>query len=107
MDFYTVTKILYDAVKGYEKPIIVAEAGCAASGGNKNNWYRDMFHSLAVGNFPAIKGLVLFDTPIGVTPTGIPVDLGISSDSTVYSALDRKNMVQKLNITTNKKGELP
>ncbi len=104
MDFYTVTKILYDAVKDHGKPILVAEAGCASNGGSKNNWFRDMFHSLAVGNFPLIKGLVLFDTPMAVTPTGIPADLGISSDNEVFNIIDTTEIIHQLNIKPYKKG---
>jgi hypothetical protein len=98
MDFYIVTKLLYDAVKKYNKPIIIAEAGCASSGGNKSDWYRNMFHDLAMQNFPLIKGLVLFDTPHGTTPTGLPVDLGFSSDSEVYSKINKEELVSKIKI---------
>jgi len=105
MDFYTITKLLYDAVKFSGKPILVAETGCAEAGGNKNNWYRDMFHSLAAGNFPLIKALVLFDTPLAVTPTGISVDLGFSGDSTVYRAINRSELADNLHIKPSIKGD--
>ncbi|MFH0919169.1 MAG: glycosyl hydrolase [Fibrobacterota bacterium] len=104
MDFYITTKLLYDAVKFANKPILVAETGCAAAGGNKNNWYRDMFHSLAAGNFPLIKALVLFDTPLAITPTGISVDLGFSGDSAVYGAVNRSEFTEKLHIQSLQKG---
>lgn len=92
MDFYTVTKILYDAVKEYEKPVILAEVGCVQAGGNKPNWYRDMFHSLAAGNFPLVKAVVLFDTPKGKTPTGLIADLGISSNPDIFGAIDIEDL---------------
>lgn len=98
LDFYTVTKILYDAVKGYNKPILIAETGCVPGGGNKNNWYRDMFHYLAVDNFPLVKALVLFDTPLATSPTGIPVDLSFSSDEEVYVAIDKNELLQKIRL---------
>jgi hypothetical protein len=104
MDFYIVTKLLYDAVKKYGKPIMIAEAGCTASGGNKNDWYRNMFHDLALGNFPQVKGLVLFDTPHGTTPTGIPVDLGFSSDNDVYSGINKQELISSVKIQTLSKG---
>lgn len=93
-DFYTVTKILYDAVKRYEKPVILAEVGCVQAGGNKPNWYRDMFHSLAVGNFPLVKAVVLFDTPKGKTPTGLIADLGVSSNSNVFGAINTEDLIK-------------
>jgi|WetSurMetagenome_2_1015567.scaffolds.fasta_scaffold00317_12 hypothetical protein len=104
MDFYTVTKLLYDAVKRYGKPVVVAEAGCAASGGNKNDWYRNLFHDLALGNFPLIKGLVLFDTPHGNTPAGLSVDLGFSSDETVFSEINKQELVSSVKIKEQRKG---
>lgn len=107
MDFYTVTKLLYDAVKPYGKPVLVAEAGSAANGGSKRDWYRDLFHSIAAGNFPLIRGLVLFDTPQGVTPTGIPVDLGFSTDSTITGAIDGKELINQLHIIPYAKGDNP
>jgi beta-mannanase len=88
LDFFTITRTFYDAVKGYEKPIIVAEVGTVPMGGNKNMWYRDMFHSLAAGNFPLIEGLVIFDNPASSAPNGLNVDLSMSSDPEVYSVID-------------------
>jgi hypothetical protein len=102
MDFYNVTKIFYDQVKMYNKPILIAETGTVGAGGNKAVWFRDMFHYLAVDNFPLIKGLVLFDTPNSKTPTGIPVDLSMSSDSTVYSLIKQNRSLDSLNIKKNK-----
>ncbi len=105
MDFYTVTKILYDAVKGYNKPIIIAEAGCGQGGGNKNDWYRDMFHSLATKNFPLVKGLIIFDAPQAQTPSGLPVDLSFTSDAEVYTKIDKKEITDHIKIKTYHKGE--
>jgi hypothetical protein len=102
LDFYTVTKLFYDAVKKYEKPILIAETGCAAGGGNKNDWYRNMFHILAVRNFPLVKGIVLFDTPHATTPTGIPVDLGFSSDNSMYSLFNKKELAGLFPVQTLK-----
>lgn len=105
MDFYTVSKLLYDAVKQYDKPVLIAETGCASSGGNKPYWFRDMFHVLATGNFPLVRGLVIFDTPHGVTTTGIRADLGFSDDTSVYSVIGSKEFAEKLRVSAYLKGE--
>ncbi len=98
MDFYIMTKLLYDAFSRFDKPIIVCEVGTVSNGGNKGNWYRDMFHVLSTNNFPLIKALVIFDTPNSTTPTGIPVDLGFSSDSAVFTSININSLV-RMNIT--------
>ena len=103
MDFYTITKILYDAIRGYGKPVIIAEVGCADAGGNKTIWFRDMFHYLAVKNFPLVKALVLFDTPHATTPGGLPVDLGISSSGAL--TVIAKTDLSTLNINHHTKKE--
>jgi hypothetical protein len=89
MDFYIITKLLYDAVKGYGKPVLICEVGCVPNGGDRPGWYRDMFHYLGAGNFPLVKGVVLFDAHQATTPTGLPADLGFTSDTTVYSVLNK------------------
>lgn len=87
LDFYTITKYYYDSYKHLNKPIMVAEVGCSSYGGNKNLWYRDMFHSLAVNNFPKIKLLVLFDNPVGKTSTGLDLDWSMTGDNEVYKQI--------------------
>lgn len=87
MDFTPLTKLYYDQYKTFEKPIMIAEVGCSSYGGNKNQWYKNMFHSFAVNNFPLIKLLVLFDNPAGKTPTGFDVDWSMSADSVVYEII--------------------
>ena len=99
VDFYTLTRTFYDAVKGYGKPIMIAEVGCSPSGGDKVNWYRDMFHYLAVNNFPAIKTLVLFDAPSSTAPNGLPVDLAFTTTNGVYDVIDKQLLIDSLSIS--------
>jgi len=98
LDFYTITKLFYDHIKRYDKPIILAEVGTVSSGGNKAQWYRDMFHVLAKNNFPLVKAAVLFDTPNSQTPTGMKVDLGMSTEPDVYSIINKHELVDSLKI---------
>jgi len=88
LDFYTITKLFYDAYGHLGVPLLIAEAGSSSAGGNKADWLRDMFHDLAGGNFPAIRGLVLFDQPAGRTGTGLPVDWSFGE---VSAAFDRSS----------------
>lgn len=87
LDFYSITKLYYDKYKLMNKPIMIAEVGCSEYGGNKNMWYRDMFHTLAVNNFPLIKLLVIFDNPIGKTTTGLDVDWRMTAENDVYQLI--------------------
>ena len=90
LDFFTITKLFYDKYKQYDKPMMIAEVGCSDYGGNKNLWFRDMFHSLAVNNFPLIKLVVIFDNPSGKTTTGLDVDWSMSADKEVYQMIKSK-----------------
>jgi hypothetical protein len=74
LDFYTLAKLYYDAYRPLGPPLLVAETATSSVGGNKSDWVRDMFHTLAQGNFPRIRAVVLFDIPGGNTDTGLPVD---------------------------------
>jgi hypothetical protein len=74
LDFYTITKLFYDGYRDLGPPLLLAEVATSSVGGNKSDWIRDMFRSLAVGNFPAVRALVLFDQPSGQTESGLPVN---------------------------------
>lgn len=47
LDFYSLTKLFYDAYRDLGPPLFIAEAGTSSAGGNKADWIRDMFHVLA------------------------------------------------------------
>ncbi|MCA9731312.1 MAG: hypothetical protein H6696_08105 [Deferribacteres bacterium] len=96
-DFSTLTSILYNNYTKYNKPMMIAEVGCSEFGGNKNDWYRDMFHLLTTNVFPQIKLLVIFDNPIGKTATGLDVDWSMTADEAVYSAIKSQVSMDQLN----------
>jgi hypothetical protein len=56
-------------------------------GGNKADWIRDMFHSLARENFPKLRALVLFDQPAAHTESGLPVDWSLDEAPEIYQRL--------------------
>lgn len=86
LDFYTITKLFYDAYSPLGIPMLVAEAGSSSAGGNKADWIRDMFHDLGQNNFPGVRGLVLFDQPSGQTSTGLPIDWSLAEVAGAFSA---------------------
>jgi len=86
LDFYTLTKLFYDAYAPLGVPMLIAEAGTSSAGGNKADWIRDMFHDLAQNNFPEVRGLVLFDQPSGHTDTGLPVDWSLAEVGDAFTA---------------------
>ncbi len=98
LDFFTLARTLYNPMRQFDKPILIAETGSVPAGGNKNHWYRDMFHSLAQGDFPLVKGLVLFDTPLAKAPNGMDVDLSMTSDDEVYAAIKEHPSMEKLGL---------
>lgn len=90
LDFYTLTKLYYDAYRGLGPPLLIAEVATSSAGGNKADWVRDMFHSLAQENFPQIRGLVLFDQPAGQTSGGLPVDWSLAEVPETFDRLSRQ-----------------
>lgn len=96
LDFFSILHGTYGVMQTYGKPILIAEAGTSSSGGDKNIWYRDMFQSLAKGDFPLVKGVVIFDNPVGKAPNGLPVDLSMTTDSTVYQGIFKTEAMRKL-----------
>ncbi len=77
LDFYSLAKLQVDQYKQYEKPIFIAEVATTDAGGNKEDWVRDLFHTIQTKAIPEIQGVVLFDIPNGATNTGLPVDWSI------------------------------
>jgi hypothetical protein len=87
LDFYTIAKLYYDAYRGLGPPLLVAEVATSSAGGNKADWVRDMFHTLAQGDFPRIRALVLFDQPGGQTDGGLPIDWSLAEVDGTYDRL--------------------
>lgn len=77
LDFYSLAKLQVDTYKQYQKTIFIAEVATTDAGGNKEDWIRDLFHTIKTKAIPEIQGVVLFDIPNGATNTGLPVDWSI------------------------------
>jgi len=73
-DMRTLLKKLRDPLQVHGKPFLVAEAGTTNGGGNSADWWSEAFHDLSQSDLQDVRGLVLFNNPAGITPTGIPVD---------------------------------
>lgn len=89
LDFYSITKLAYDAYRDLGPPLLIAEVATSSLGGSKSDWVRDMFHSLATKNFPKIRALVLFDHPNTTTNGGIPVDWSLGEVTSSVAAWKR------------------
>jgi hypothetical protein len=90
LDFYSIAKLSYDRYRDLGPPLLVAETATTSAGGNKADWVRDMLHSLAAGNFPRIRALVLFDQPNGSTSSGLPIDWSLAEDPQVFAAIRQR-----------------
>jgi hypothetical protein len=90
LDFYTLTKLNYDAYGGLGPKLLVAETATTSAGGNKADWVRDLFHSVQVNNFPKLRAIVLFDQPGGATATGLPIDWSLGEVEETYALLQQR-----------------
>lgn len=63
VDFVGVFKAAYDKITGIApaKPVMLAEVNTTDQGGNKANWYKDMFIKYIPNYFPAIQAVVIFN----------------------------------------------
>ena len=93
LDFYSLTKLYYDAYRSLGPPLMIAEAATSSAGGNKADWIRDMFQAVAQDNFSHLRALVLFDQPGGKTGSGLPVDWSVGE---VAGAFDFKTKQRAL-----------
>jgi xanthosine utilization system XapX-like protein len=76
----------YDFLEGFGKPIMVAEVGSLAIGGDRAAWYREAFTHVEE-RFPAVRALVLFHSREDATVTPQRLDWSILDDADVRDAL--------------------
>ena len=76
----------YPKMEQFGKPLMVAEFGSLAVGGDRAAWYRDALRSLPA-RYPAVKALLFFETGSDQTVTYQKVDWRISSDTAVAEAV--------------------
>lgn len=70
----------YDRLRGFGKPIAVAEFGSLSVGGDRTAWYADALRALPRA-YPEVKALLLFHTPSDQTVTYQQVDWTVTGDA--------------------------
>jgi hypothetical protein len=76
----------YERLASFGKPVMIAEFGSLAVGGDRAAWYRDALASMPV-KYPAVRALVFFQTREDQTVTYQKVDWTFTSDSLVTQAV--------------------
>jgi hypothetical protein len=85
IDFAGVVGPLLAATDSRHKPVLLAEVGSSAAGGDRKDWWVDAFRQLP--KYPRIRALVVFDNPACSNTTGIPVDWGFTQSEGILSTL--------------------
>jgi len=85
IDFSGVVGPLLAAVEPLGKPVMLAEVGSSAAGGDRRDWWIDAFRQLP--KYPGVKALVVFDNPACTNTTGIPVDWGFTQTPGILRSL--------------------
>ena len=76
----------YDFLAGLGKPLMIAEFGSLAVGGDRAEWYRAAFDDLT-RRMPQVKALLFFDAEADATVTRQSVDWSFADDSAVVQAV--------------------
>jgi hypothetical protein len=76
----------YPRLAEFGKPVMIAEFGSLAVGGDRAQWYRDALTDLPV-RYPAVHALLLFNSGNDRTVTYQQVDWRITPDSAVAAAV--------------------
>jgi hypothetical protein len=78
----------YRRLASFGKPIMIAELGSLAVGGDRNAWYEDAIESIA-RDYPAVRAALFFHARDDQTVTYQKVDWTIASDSSLSAAVRR------------------
>ncbi|MBW3655549.1 MAG: cellulase [Gemmatimonadetes bacterium] len=76
----------YEALAAFGKPVMVAEFGSLAVGGDRAAWYRDALSALPA-KYPAVKALLFFEVSGDQTVTYQKIDWTVAGDSAVVPAI--------------------
>ncbi|MBA3671714.1 MAG: cellulase [Gemmatimonadaceae bacterium] len=76
----------YPALASFRKPIMIAELGSLAVGGDRATWYREALDSLP-SRYPAVRAVLLFHTAGDKTVTYQAVDWTVVDDITTRASL--------------------
>ena len=87
--WWTVAEIFgtkYERLASFGKPVMIAEFGSLAVGGDRAQWYREALDSLP-SRYPAVRALLFFQTRDDQTVTYQKVDWTFTGDSAVTAAV--------------------
>ena len=80
---------IYRSALRYEKPIMIAEIGCSALGGSKEQWLLDAMRGLR-SRYIATKALVLYNNPADQSLQGSVIDWSIDGSSEILELLAKE-----------------
>lgn len=78
----------YPLLAGFGKPLMIAEFGSLAAGGDRLQWYREALDSLP-SRYPEVKALLFFDVAADRTVTMQQLDWSVRRDSVLTAAIRR------------------
>ena len=78
--------VKYDRLASFGKPVMIAELGSLAVGGERDAWYAAALDSLP-SRHPAVKSVLFFNVEADQTVTQQKIDWRIETDSTVVAAV--------------------
>lgn len=84
--FHQVFGTKYEALAAFGKPVMVAEFGSLAVGGDRTAWYHDALATLP-DRYPAVKGVLFFEVERDQTVTYQGLDWTVRHDSLVVRAI--------------------
>jgi hypothetical protein len=76
----------YERLASFAKPVMIAELGSLAVGGDREKWYRDAIESIP-GEYPAVRAVLFFHARDDQTVTYQKVDWTIAGDSALSAAV--------------------
>jgi hypothetical protein len=77
--FREIFGVKYPRLASFGKPVMVAEFGSLAVGGDRSGWYRDALTNLPV-EYPSVKALLFFNATNDQTVTYQKLDWSVASD---------------------------
>ncbi|MGC4091528.1 MAG: glycosyl hydrolase [Polyangiaceae bacterium] len=85
------------ALKGHDKPWMLAEIGCSELGGDQAAWWQQAFETLAHDPLPNLGAIVVYDNPRYTShESRTAVHLGISSRADIPRKLSTKARAARL-----------
>ena len=76
----------HDFLAGFGKPVMIAEFGSLAVGGDRAEWYREALDGFRE-RFPSVKALLFFHVEGDATVTAQAVDWSFARDSAVVRSV--------------------